>query len=260
MKLKLSCLAMALVLASSTVLAADPKPLAKVNGSPVSAAAAELMMNEQIAQGAPNNEELRSAVKDELVRREVLTQESRKRGLDKKAEILTRIDMARQGILIGAYINEWAKTNQVSEAQIRAEYDRRVAEMSSTEYKTRHIQVDKLEEAQALISKLQNGAKFADLAKDSLDTGSRDKGGDIGWVAPQGLPKQFGDAVAKLEAGKFTTVPVQTQYGYHVIMVDETRKAVPPSFEDKKNELRQFLEQQALTAHVNELMKKAKVE
>ncbi|MBS1209488.1 MAG: ppiC [Proteobacteria bacterium] len=267
MKLKLSCLAIALVVMSSSVLAAEPKtqsaeskPFAKVNGTAISSAAAELMINEQVAQGAPNNEDLRRAVKNELVRREVLAQEAKKRGLDKKPEIQTRMDIARQGILIGGYINEWAKTNQISEAQIRAEYDKGVAAMSGTEYKVRHIQTEKIEDAQAIIAKLQGGAKFADLAKDSADTGSKDNGGDIGWVSPKGMPQAFGDAITKLETGKFTTVPVQTQYGYHVIMVDDSRKAVPPTFESKQNELRQYLEQQALSAHINDLVKKAKVD
>lgn len=260
MKLKLTCLAMALTLASSSVFAAEPKALGKVNGVPISAAVGELMAGEQIAQGAPNDEKLRAAVKEELVRREVLAQEAKRRGLDKKSDIQVRFEMARQGILIASYINEWAQANPITDAQMRTEFDRRVADMSGTEYKVRHVQTLTDADAQAVIAKLQNGAKFADLAKDSIDAGSRDNGGEIGWVSPKGLPQPFGDAVAKLEKGKFTTVPVQTPYGFHVIMLDETRKAVPPSFEEKKNELRQYLEQQALNTHIKALLAKAKVE
>ncbi|GAB2884415.1 peptidylprolyl isomerase [Uliginosibacterium flavum] len=260
MKLKLTCLAVALTLASSSLFAAEPKALGKVNGVPISAAVGDLMANEQIAQGAPNDEALRRAIKEELVRREVLAQEAKKRGLDKKSDIQVRVEMARQGILIASYINEWAVANPISDAQMRSEYERRVADMSSTEHKVRHIQTLTEADAQAVIAKLQSGAKFADLAKDSVDAGSKDNGGDIGWVSPKGLPQPFGDAVTKLEKGKFTTVPVQTTYGFHVIMLDETRKAVPPTFEEKKNELRQYLEQQALNAHIKTLLAKSKVE
>lgn len=263
MKLKLNCIAITFVLASSALFAATPqaqKPYAKVNGVAIPAATGELMVSEQVAQGAPDDADLRRAVKDELVKREVLAQEAKKLGVDKKPEVQTRIEIARQGILIGGYINEWAKTHQITDAQIRAEYDRRVAEMAGTEYKVRHIQSSSAAEAQEIIKKLQGGAKFADLAKDSQDVGSKDNGGEIGWVSPQGVPKAFGEAIAKLENGKFTTVPVQTNYGYHVIMVEDSRKAVPPKFEDKQNDLRQYLEQQALNAHIGDLLKKAKVE
>jgi peptidyl-prolyl cis-trans isomerase C len=261
MKLKLSFLALTLAIASSSVIAADPKPIAKVNGVAIPASYAEVMLNVQVAQGAKNDENLRGAVKEELIRRELLIQQAKKRGLDKKSEIVVRMDIARQDILIGNYINEWAESNQISDDKLRAEYDRRVAAMAdSSEYKARHIQTLTEAEAQSVISKLQSGAKFADLAKDSIDLGSKDKGGDIDWVSPQGLPPAFAQALSKLEKGKFTTVPVATQYGFHVILVEETRKATPPTFESKKNELRQLLEQQALNAHIKDLLSKTKVE
>jgi peptidyl-prolyl cis-trans isomerase C len=263
MKLKLNCFAVALLLASSLSFAAGTtaqKSIARVNNVPVPASYAELYVSDQVARGATDNEELHKAVKEELIRRELLAQEAKKLGLDKHAEVSNRMDIARQGVLIEAYINEWQRSHRVTEAQIRAEYDRRVGEMSQTEYKVRHIQLNKMEDAQAVIAKLQGGAKFADLAKDSLDTGSASKGGDIGWVSPHALPKAFGEAVEKLGMGKYTTVPVQTQYGFHVIMVEDTRKAVPPTYEDEKADLGQYLTQQALSAHIDELLKKAKVE
>lgn len=266
MKLKLFCVVATLLLASSLSYAAPApkapaeKIIAKVNGVSVPESFSELLINEQVAQGAPNNDELRKAVKDELIRRELLLQEGKKMGLDKRADVVSRVDISRQGVIIAAYLVEWSKSHPISDAQIRAEYDRRVAEMGSTEYKTRHIQADKLEDAQAIIAKLQGGAKFADLAKDSKDSGSADRGGDIGWISPKAMPPAFAEAMTKQEVGKYSTVPVQTQYGYHIVMVDETRKAVPPSFEEKKESLRQYLSQKALTAYVDDLLKKAKVE
>lgn len=275
MKLQFACLAMTMVLASSFANAAPPKSavkagaseastgpaIAKVNNVAIPTAFAELLMNDQIAQGAPNNEDLRKATRDELIRRELLAQEARKMGLDKRSDVVARIDLARQGILLGAYINEWSKSHPITEDKIRAEYDRRVALMSGTEYHISQIQTDKLEDAQAVITKLQNGAKFADLAKDvSVDAGSKDNGGEMGWFTPQVLPKAIGDVLAKTEKGKFTTVPVQSQYGYHVILVQDTRQATPPKYEDQKENLRQALAQQALVQYTDELMKKAKIE
>lgn len=257
---KLSCLALSLLVASTAALAQPSKPLAKVNGVAIPASVAELMVAEQVAQGAPNNEELRRAVKDELVRRELLAQEAKKKGLDKKPEMIARMDVARQGILIGGFINEWMRANPVSEASVKAEYDRRVKEMSGTEYKVRHIQLEKEADAKAVIAKLQSGAKFEDLAKESVDAGSKDNGGDIGWVSPQGLPQPLSEALGKLEKGKFHGMPVQTNFGYHVIKLEDTRQAVPPKYEDVQANLRQGLEQQALTQYISSLMSKAKVE
>jgi peptidyl-prolyl cis-trans isomerase C len=275
MKLQFACLAMTMVLASSFANAAAPKPaakagaseastgpaVAKVNNVAIPTAFAELLMNDQIAQGAPNNEDLRKATRDELIRRELLAQEAKKSGLDRRADVVARIELARQGILLGAYVNEWSKSHPVTEDKIRAEYDRRVGLMSGTEYHISQIQTDKIEDAQAVITKLQNGTKFADLAKDvSVDAGSKENGGEMGWFTPQVLPKTIGDAITKLEKGKFTTVPVQSQYGYHVILVQDTRQATPPKYEDQKENLRQALAQQALVQYTDELIKKAKIE
>ncbi|MEN3112949.1 peptidyl-prolyl cis-trans isomerase [Uliginosibacterium paludis] len=261
MKATLSCVAASLILISSLAGAAEPaKAIAKVNGVSIPASLADLMVAEQVAQGAPNNDELRRAVKDELVRRELLAQEARKKGLDKKPEMLVRMDVARQGILIGGYINDWMRANPVAEAKVRAEYDARVKNMASTEYRVRHIQVDTEDAAKALISKLQAGSRFEDLAKESNDTGSKDNGGDIGWVSPKGVPEAIGAALPTIEKGKFSAVPVKSNFGFHVLKVEDTRQAVPPKYEEVAENLRRELEQQALSNYVNSLVSKAKVE
>jgi len=261
MNSKLSHLAVSLLLASSMATAAPAaKPLAKVNGVAIPQSIGDLMIAEQVAQGAPNNEELRKAVKEELVRRELLTQEAKKKGLDKKPEMIARMEVARQGILVGGFINEWMRANPVTEASIRAEYDRRVVEMSGTEYKVRHIQLDKEAQAQAIIAKLQTGSKFEDLAKESVDAGSKDAGGDIGWVSPKGLPPSLAEIVVKLEKGKFHGSPIQTEYGFHIVKLDDSRQAVPPKYEEVQANLRQGLEQQKIAKFINDLLSKAKVE
>lgn len=260
MKITVRCFAASLILTSALATAADPKVLAKVNGVSIPAQLGELMVAEQVQQGAPNNDELRRAVKDELVRRALLEQEAKKKGLDKKPEVIARMEVARQGILIGAYINEWVKANPISDAAVRAEYDNRVKEMASTEYRLRHIQVNSEDEAKAIIAKLQSGSKFEDLAKDSLDNGSKGSGGDIGWISPKGVPEEIGKTLPKMEKGKFYAVPVKTNFGFHVLKLDDTREAVPPKYDDVKTNLRQELEQHALSAYITSLVSKAKID
>jgi len=259
MKLNVSSILAALLLVSSTAFAAE-KPIAKVNGTPISAAVNEALVEEQVAQGAPNNDQLKKAAREELIRREVLAQDARKKGYDKKADVVARMELARQAVLIGYYVDEWVKANPVSEDKVKAEYDRRVVEMKDLEYKARHILVDKEDDAKAIITKLQTGAKFEDLAKDSKDVGSKDKGGDLGWSLPQNYVQPFAEALAKLEKGKFTTQPVQSQFGYHVILLEDTRKPEAPKYEEVKAQLQQGMQQQALSKFVAEMVSKAKVE
>ncbi|WP_018607757.1 peptidylprolyl isomerase [Uliginosibacterium gangwonense] len=259
MKLNVSCLFAALLLVSGAAFAAD-KPIAKVNGAAISAAVNEALIDEQVQQGAQVNDELKKAARDELIRREVLAQDAHKQGLDKKSEVAARMELARQAVLVGYYVDQWIKTHPISDDKLKAEYDRRITGMKDMEYKARHILVEKEDDAKAIITKLQTGAKFEDLAKDSKDTGSKDNGGELGWSLPQNYVQPFADALRKLEKGKFTTVPVQTQFGYHVIMLEDTRKPEPPKFEDVKGQLQQGMQQQALSQFVAEMVSKAKVE
>jgi peptidyl-prolyl cis-trans isomerase C len=195
MNLKLSLLAAALIAtaASAPVMAQTKKPaaakaevsgktpVAVVNGNPISTGMADLLINEQLSQGQQNGPELRSAVREELIKRELLAQEARKMGLDKSDQTTARIDLARQSILLGMYLDEFMKTHPISDAEIHAEYDRQIALAGDKEYKVRHILVDKEEDAQAIIKKLAAGGKFEELAKDSKDSGTKDSGGDLGW-------------------------------------------------------------------------------
>lgn len=262
MKAKLNIVAALLLAAtlSTPTFAQSSKAVAKVNGVSISAGMADEMRNAQIAQGVPNSPDLQKAVVTELVRRETLAQEAKKKGLDKQATTQARLELARQSVLFGVYLEDWAKAHPVADAQVRAEYDRLVKQMGDKEYKVRHIVVDKEEDAQAIIKKLQGGAKFSDLAKDSKDVSNKDNGGDLGWVNPASMVQPFGEALAKLDKGKFTTQPVKTQFGYHVIMLDDVRKSDPPKFDDVKPRIQQGLEQQAIQKQIDELVSKAKIE
>ncbi|HEX5126999.1 MAG TPA: peptidylprolyl isomerase [Rhodocyclaceae bacterium] len=246
--------------AADTKTAATSAPLARVNGVPVPAAYADIVVGDQIAQGTPDSPDLRKGVREQLVQREVVAQEARKKGLDKQASVQARLDLARQSVLVGAYLDDWARTHAITDAQAKTEYDRQVKMAGDMEYKARHILLDKEEDAVAIIKKLQAGEKFEDLVKDSKDPGSKDNGGDLGWSRASAYEPAFADALTKLEKGKFTPQPVKTQYGYHVILLDDTRKFEPPKFEEVKERIQQGLQQQAVQQHIQDLVSKAKVE
>lgn len=259
MKLKACSLLAALLLVSGAAFAAD-KPVAKVNGTAIPATFSDALIDEQVMQGAKVDDALKKAAREELIRREVIAQAARKKGYDKKPEVASRMELARQSVLVSYYIDEWVRANPLSDETLKAEYDRRVAEMSDLEYKSRHILVEKEDDAKAIITKLQTGAKFEDLAKDSIDTGSKEKGGDLGWSMAQNFVPPFAEALTKLGKGKFTTQPVQTQFGYHVILMEDSRKPEPPKFEEVKAQLQQGMQQQGITKMLGEMLKQAKVE
>ena len=260
-------LAAALIVAAATPAfaqqAARPAPaatLAKVNGVAIQASLVDLLVQEQVAQGATDGPELKTQVRDHLVRREVLLQAARKEGVDKKPEVRQRIDFTVAEMTVNSYIDGWVAKHPVSEEEARAEYARLVKEAGSTEYKVRHILVDNEDIAKDVIEKLKTGSNFADLSMTSLDPASRDKGGDLGWTRPAVFVKEFGDALVKLEKGQYTTEPVKSQFGFHVIQLDDKREADSPKFEDVKDRVVQSLQQKAVQAHVTALMGKAKIE
>ena len=152
-----------------------------------------------------------------------------------------------------------ALAHPVSDADVKAEYDKIKSQLGDKEYKARHILVEKEEEAKAIIAKLDKGEKIDDLAKQSKDPGSKDKGGDLGWANPASFVKPFADALSKLEKGKYTTTPVKTDFGYHVIKLEDTRPLKAPAFDEVKGQLKQRLEQQRVEKHIAELRSKAAV-
>jgi peptidyl-prolyl cis-trans isomerase C len=248
---------------SSFALAAPPaplKPVATVNGKSIPQARLDALIAAQLAQGQPSGPRLNDAAREELVRREILVQESEKKGLDKKTDIQAQMTLARQGVLIGAYLGEYVKTHPITDDMLKAEYEGIRKALGDKEYKARHILVDGEDEAKAIIEKLKKGERFEDLAKQSKDPGSQDKGGDLGWSNPASYVKPFADAMTRLEKGKFTQTPVKSDFGWHVIQMDDTRDMQAPSMEEVKPQLTQRLQQQMIQKHVMELRGKAKVE
>ena len=258
MKIVPTRLAVSLI-AAAIALPAFAQNVATVNGTAIPQSRADLLVTEQKSQGAPDSEQLRAAVKEELIRREVLSQEARKKSLDKSAAVQAQMDMARQAVLIRAYLQDFVKAHPVSDADVKAEYDKIKSQLGDKEYKARHILVEKEEEAKAIIAKLDKGEKIDDLAKQSKDPGSKDKGGDLGWANPASFVKPFADALSKLEKGKYTTTPVKTDFGYHVIKLEDSRPLKAPAFDEVKGQLKQRLEQQRVEKHMSELRSKATV-
>jgi len=216
----------------------------------------DFLLKERLAQGQPDTPELRNAVREELNTRELLVREAKKKGLEKNSDVKNQMELSGQTVLVRAYVGDWLKANPISDALLRKEYDAIKAQMGDKEYKVRHILVEKEDEAKEIIVALQKGDKFEKLAERSKDPGSKANGGDLDWNAPGNFVKPFSDAMVKLPKGKFTTTPVQTQFGWHVIAVDDIREAKIPSFDEVKPQLQQRLQSQALDVYFKELRAK----
>jgi peptidyl-prolyl cis-trans isomerase C len=237
------------------------KPIATVNGVPVPQARMDFLMQQQQSRGAPDTEQMRGMVRDELVNREVIAQEAQKSGVAKNPEVQTQLDMARQEIIVSAYLRDWARKHPVTDAEVQKEYDRAKAQHGDKEYRARHILVESEDQAKSIIAELKKGGKFDELAsKNSKDTGSAQRGGDLDWNVPATYDKQFSDAMVKLEKGKYTETPVRTRFGYHIIQLDDVRTAKFATLAEVKPRIQQMLVQNKIEELIKGLRAKAKVE
>jgi peptidyl-prolyl cis-trans isomerase C len=240
---------------------APGRPVATVNGVPVPQSRVDWMMQQQVQRGGADTEQLRGMVRDELVNREVVMQEAQRAGIAKQPEIQTQLDMARQEIIVGAYLRDWARKHPVTDAEVQKEYDRAKSQHGDKEYKARHILVETEDQAKSLIAELKKGGKFDELAsKNSRDTGSAQRGGDLDWNVPATYDKQFSDAMVKLEKGKFTDTPVRTRFGFHIIQLDDVRPARFATLAEVKPRIQQMLVQSKIEEMVKGLRAKAKIE
>jgi peptidyl-prolyl cis-trans isomerase C len=235
--------------------------VAKVNGVAVPQARLDFMLQQQTQRGAPDNEQTRAMVREELVNREVIAQEAAKSGIAKSADVQNQLELARQEIIVSAYVRDWMRKHPVSDADIQKEYDKARSQTGDKEYKARHILTETEDQAKDMIAQLKKGAKFDELAtKNSKDTGTKERGGDLDWNVPGVFDKQFSDAMMKLEKGKYTETPVQTRFGYHVILLDDVRPVKFPALADVKPRIQQQLVQGKIEELVRGLRAKAKVE
>jgi peptidyl-prolyl cis-trans isomerase C len=246
------------VLAVSSVWAQN---LAIVNGKPVPTSRLEALNQQIAASGRPVTPEMQSQIKDEAINREVFMQEAQKRGIDASEDYKMQMELARQAIMIRSLFADYQKTNPVTDADVKAEYDKFAAANGGKEYRARHILVEKEDEAKKLIADIKRGAKFEDLAKkNSKDPGSGSNGGDLDWANASSYVAEFAAAMTKLDKGKMTDTPVKSQFGFHIIRLDDTRQAQLPPMEQVKPQILQQLQQQKLGAFQKELRDKAKIE
>jgi peptidyl-prolyl cis-trans isomerase C len=249
-----------MILVAAAAFPAMAQNLAVVNGKPVPSSRADAMVKQLAAQGQQDTPQLRTMVKEELINREILIQEADKLGLGNNPDVKSQLDIARQSIIIRALVADYLKKHPVTDAEVKTEYDKFKSQAGDKEYRARHILVDKEEDAKAIIAKLKGGAKFEDLAKQSKDPGSAANGGDLDWASPASYVKPFSDAMTGLQKGQVTETPVKTQFGYHVIKLEDVRAAKIPGMEEVKPQIAESLQQKKLQAYQEDLRKKAKIQ
>jgi peptidyl-prolyl cis-trans isomerase C len=258
--LQVVAIAVGLAVAVPALAATAPAKVATVNGVVISKMHVDVVVKTQTQQGTPDSEELRASIIDRLIEMEVLAQEAEKKKLGKSTEVKAQLEVQRSQVLANAFLQDYAKNHPVSDEVAKAEYDKLRAKSGDKDYKARHILLDTEDEAKDIIARLKKGEKFEDLAKASKDTGTKDKGGELDWNTADGYVKPFSDAMVKLDKGQYTDTPVQSQFGWHVIRLDDTRPAKYPEFDEVKDQLKQSLQQPELQKAVKALRAKAKIE
>jgi len=256
----LKTLAATLVLSAAS-MGALAQNVAIVNGKPVPKARLDVLAQQLVASGRPVTPDLEPQLREEVIAREIFMQEAQKQGLDGSPDYKSQLELARQAILIRLLFDNQRKQNAVSDADVQTEYDKFVTASSAKEYKARHILVETEPEAVKIIADLGKGAKFEDIAKkQSKDPGSGANGGDLDWANPSSFVPEFSEAMIKLKAGETTAAPVKSQFGYHIIRVEEIRQAQLPKIDEVKPQITQQLQQQRLQKYQEDLRAKAKIE
>jgi peptidyl-prolyl cis-trans isomerase C len=244
-----------------TAAPASP-PVATIDGTPISRVEYDTYLK-SLLRGRPATElttEQKNQVLDELINMQLLASQAAKEGVDKDPDVAAQLDVVRTRVLADAESQKYLKDKEPTDAELHAEYDTAVASMDKTEYHARHILLPSKEAAEAAIKKIKGGAKFEDVAKAESTDSSKANGGDLGWFTLARMAKPFGDAVKGLKKGELTATPVQTQFGWHVIKLEDTRETSPPPFEQVKQQVNNGVMQKKLGAYVESLKKTAKIE
>ncbi len=251
----------AATLLAALVPAAMAQNIAIVNGKAVPKSRMDALAQQMARAGRQIPPEMQAQLKEEVVAREIFVQEAQARGFDATEDYKNQMELARESILIRELFSDYQKKNPVTDADVKAEFDKFAAANAGKEYRARHILVEKEEDAKSIIAQLKKGAKFDVIAKkQSKDPGSGANGGDLDWAAPGNYVKEFSEALVALGKGKTTETPVKTQFGYHVIRLDDVRDAQLPKFDDVKPQIAQQLQQHKMTKFQEELRSKAKIE
>lgn len=244
-------------LASFNLYAAD---LAIVNGKPVKQSLLDYIVSEATSHGRKVDDAARATIIDKLIVGELIDQEAQKSDITKKPAFIALQELTLQELRVKAYIEDYIRNHPSDENTLKAEYEKLKSQTSGKEFKARHILVKTEEEAGALLAQLDKGADFAQLAREKSLDSSKDSGGDLGWFTPDSMVQPFSDAVVKLKKGSITSTPVQTEFGWHVIKLEDARDATPPSFDAVRKELANELQKRQLDQLVSTLRAKAKIE
>ena len=257
-QLLLVCAAALMAVTAQSALAQN---IAIVNGKAVPKTRLDALAQRVAKSGRPVTPEVQVQMREAVIVREIFAQEAEKLGLVNSDDYKSQMEIARQSILITSLIEDFKKKNAVTDAELKGEYDKFAATNGGKEYKARHILVEKEADAQTIIASIKKGGKFEDFAKkQSKDPGSGANGGDLDWANPSSYVAEFTEAMLKLNKGQMTDAPVKTQFGFHIIRVDDIRTAQLPSFDELKPQIAQQIEQQRLGAYQQGLRDKAKVE
>lgn len=248
-------------LLGSMALSASAQNLAVVNGKPVPKERAEMLKQQLERSGRPVPAEMEDQIKEEVITREIFMQEANRRGLAASSEYRQQMELARETVLIRELFTDFQKKNPVTDAEIKAEYDKFISANEATEFHAAHILVESEDRAKAIIAEVKGGKKFEDIAKkESKDPGSGAQGGDLNWANAASYVPEFAEAMVKLDKGQMTDAPVKSEFGWHVIRVLETRQPQLPALEEIKPQISQQLEQQKLMKFQDDLRAKAKIQ
>lgn len=253
----LAALAMLGAIATTPVYA-ENKSIANTNGISIPQERMDFQIKTAIAKGQHDTPELRQTIQDDLISLEVMSQEAIRLGLNKNSEVVQQVELAKQSILVSAYIQDYARKHPISEDQLKQEYERlKIQHAGDKEYNARHILVETEAEAKDIIAQLDKKVGFENLAEKSKDLGTAANGGSLGWAEPGFFDPAFSGAMVSLEKGAYTKAPVQSQFGWHVIQLDDVRNMEAPTFEEVKPQIQQSLQQQTLLKAIAELKAKA---
>jgi peptidyl-prolyl cis-trans isomerase C len=237
------------------------KPVAVVNGRKIPAIYADLIKRDLLAQGQPDDERLNAKVKDSLISLELASSAAIKKKLDKGPKLAAVLDIRRKDLLAKAYLEDYVKAHPITDDEIKAEYDKAKASAVGNEYSVKHILVKSEDEAKDILEQLGKGAKFEDLATEkSIDPGSAKNGGDLGWNAPSSFVKEFADALTGMKKGETSKTPVKSQFGWHIIRVEDVRPEQVPPLDEVKGDIKRQLQQGRVREALQALRKDAKIE
>ena len=259
MKFSHTLIAVAILALSPSAFASDT--LATVNGKVIKQSLYDFIAKDATARGQKIDAQVKEVIINKLIDSELVYQEAQKVGIDKQPDYIAREELARRELLTSSYLQDFVKKNPISDADTKAAYEQYKKAYGDKEYSAQHILVKTEAEAKEVITQLGKGGNFAKIAKEkSIDTSNKDKGGDLGWFSPASMVKPFSDAVAELKKGGVSSTPVQTQFGWHVIKLVDTRVAQPMDYDKVKDGLQKNLQQHNLEKMMAELRSKAKVD